>query len=366
MSHRLKPIILALAFFSFFPSFPLSVFSAPPSKEASFYQKLKNLAVHCQLCPRRCVIPEGKRGYCGVRANKQGVLLTLSFGRLVSMNDLDPVEKKPLFHFLPGNRTFSIATAGCNLKCVFCQNWEISQAKPDEIGFVYLTPEQLIEKVKASGVRIIAYTYSEPTIFYEYMLEVARLAKANGIRNVMHSNGYINKEPLEELCAYLDAANIDVKAFTDDYYFKMSEGSLGPVLESLKLLKAKKVHVEITALIISGYNDDEGSIKKMCVWIRDNLGPDTALHFSRAFPMYKLLSISATPVSTLEKARLIALGLGLKFVYIGNVAGNAAESTYCPRCGKVVIARTGVAINECNIKKGRCIFCNEVIDGIWE
>jgi pyruvate formate lyase activating enzyme len=365
MNPRVNQVLLALVFFLSLPflAYPAQ---APPLKEASFYQKLKNQAVHCELCPHSCVIPEGKRGFCGVRVNKQGTLITLSFGRLVSMNDLDPVEKKPLFHFLPGQRTFSIATAGCNLTCVFCQNWEISQSKPDQIGFTYLTPEELVDKVKASGLKIIAYTYSEPTIFYEYMIEVARIAKANGIRNVMHSNGYINKEPLEQLCAYLDAANIDVKAFTDDYYFKMSGGHLGPVLDSLKLLKAKGVHVEITALIISGYNDSEDSIKKMCVWIKQNLGPDTPLHFSRAFPMYKLLSIAATPVSTLEKALSIARSCGLNYVYIGNVAGSPAENTYCPRCLRAVIVREGLSVNEYHIKDGKCAYCHEVINGIWE
>lgn len=366
MSHRLKLIILALFALSVFLLFSLPVFSEPPLKEASFYQKLKNLIVQCHLCPRNCVIPEGKRGFCGVRVNKSGVLYSLSYGRLVSMNDLDPVEKKPLFHFLPGERTFSIATAGCNLKCSFCQNWEISQAKPDEIDYTFLTPAQLIEKVKDSGVRIIAYTYSEPTIFYEYMIEVARLAKEHGMRNVMHSNGYINGKPLEELCVYLDAANIDLKAFTDDYYFKMSEGSLEPVLESLKMLKEKKVHLEITTLVISGYNDNEADIRKMCTWIKDNLGHDTPLHLSRAFPMYKLLQISPTPVSVLQKARAIALSCGLRYVYIGNVAGNPAENTYCPRCQRVIVARRGIEVKEVHIKNGKCLFCNEAIDGIWE
>ncbi len=192
MNTRAHQVLLALVFFLSLPLVAYPV-ETPPAKEASFYQKLNNSVVGCKLCPHNCVIPEGKRGFCGVRVNRQGKLITLSFGRLVSMNDLDPVEKKPLFHFLPGQRTFSIATAGCNLRCVFCQNWEISQAKPDELGFTYLTPEQLVDKVKASGVKIIAYTYSEPTIFYEYMIEVARIAKANGIRNVMHSNVFINK-----------------------------------------------------------------------------------------------------------------------------------------------------------------------------
>ncbi len=334
-------------------------------KEASFYEKLKNKIVQCQLCPRKCIIPDGKRGFCGVRENRDGILYTLVYAKPVAIH-IDPIEKKPLFHFLPASTAFSIATAGCNLRCKFCQNWEISQRKPEEVEYTYLEPADLIKKVKESGSPTIAYTYTEPTIFYEYMLETAKLAKAQGIKNIMHSCGYINEEPLRQLAQYLDAANIDLKGFSDDYYVKMVEASLGPVLKSLKILKEEGVHLEITNLVISGYNDSPDLLTKMCVWIKENLGADTPIHFSRAFPMYKLTSINPTPIQTLERARKIALDCGLKYVYIGNVGGNPAENTYCPKCQKIVIRRIGYAILENNLENGKCKFCGEKIAGIWK
>lgn len=328
MKRLIYIILIFLAISSLFASalYLRSSFAQEQLKQASFYEKLKDLVVQCNLCPRRCVILPGKRGYCGVRENSEGTLYSLSYGKLVAVH-IDPIEKKPLFHFLPSTTAFSIATAGCNLKCKFCQNWEISQAKPEDIKYTYLDPQELIEKVIASGCPTIAYTYTEPTIFYEYMLEIAKLAKEHGIRNVMHSNGYINEEPLRELAKYLDAANIDLKGFNDEYYGKLTEGKVSPVLNTLKVLREEGVHLEITNLILYGYNDDEDSIIKMCFWIKENLGDDTPIHFSRAFPMYKLLSIAPTPVETLERARKIAQDLGLKYVFVGNVGGHSAEDT---------------------------------------
>jgi len=335
-----------------------------PLKEALFYQKLENKTVQCQLCPRRCTIPDGRRGFCGVRENRDGILYTLSYAKTVATH-IDPIEKKPLFHFLPSTTAFSIATAGCNLRCKFCQNWEISQSLPEDIDYVYIEPQDLVKKVKESGSPTLAYTYTEPTIFYEYMLETAKLAKSEGIKNIMHSNGYINEEPLRQLAKYLDAANIDLKGFSDDYYSKMTEGTLEPVLKTLKILKEEGVHVEITNLVLAGYNDDESSIIKMCLWIKENLGPDTPLHFSRFFPMYKLVSLNPTPVETLEKARKIALDCGLKYVYIGNLAGHPAENTYCPKCKKMLIERRGYFVIQNNIEDGKCKFCGEEIAGVW-
>jgi len=336
----------------------------PNSREALFYQKLGNKIVQCHLCPRNCVIPNGKRGFCGVRENRDGILYTLVYAKPVAMH-IDPIEKKPLFHFLPGSTAFSIATAGCNLRCKFCQNWEISQVLPEEIQYTYTEPEDLIKKVKESGSPTIAYTYTEPTIFYEYMFETAKLAKQQGIKNIMHSAGYINEEPLRRLAKYLDAANIDLKGFTDKYYAELSEATLGPVLRSLKILKEEGVHLEITNLVISGYNDDPDLITKMCLWIKENLGADTPLHFSRAFPLYKLTNINPTPYDTLVKVRQIALDCGLKYVYIGNVGGNPAENTYCPRCKNIVIRRVGYTILENNLENGKCKFCKEKIEGVW-
>lgn len=333
-------------------------------REAFFYDKLDNQAVQCKLCPRQCIMPDSGRGFCGVRENRKGVLYTLVYAKPVAVH-IDPIEKKPLFHFLPASKTYSVATVGCNLRCKFCQNWEISQKKPEEIEYINLEPLDLVKKAEESGSPVIAYTYTEPTIFYEYMIETAKLAKQKGIKNIMHSCGYINEQPLRQLCKYLDAANIDLKGFTDDFYAKMSEATLAPVLRALKILKEEGVHTEITNLILSGYNDDKGSITEMCMWIKENMGADTPLHFARAFPMYKLNAINPTPVETLEKARKIAMDCGLKYVYIGNVAGHPAENTYCPKCKKAVIKRTGITVLENNLENGKCKFCQEKIAGIW-
>lgn len=336
-----------------------------PLKEALYYKKLPNKAVQCHICPRNCVIAPGKRGFCGVRENRDGILYALSYGKAVSVH-VDPIEKKPLFHFLPSTTAFSVATAGCNLRCKFCQNWEISQAKPEDIEHRYLSPQDLVRMAKEAGSPTIAYTYTEPTIFYEYMLDTARLAKEQGIRNIMHSNGYVNEKPLRQLAKYLDAANIDLKGFSDEFYAKLAEGTLQPVLNSLKILKEEGVHVEVTNLILAGFNDDETLIRKMCLWIKDNLGADTPLHFSRAFPMYKLTNLNPTPVEAMERARKIALDCGLKYVYIGNLPGNLAENTYCPECGKLLIERKGYFILQNNIDGGKCKFCGEKIYGIWK
>ncbi|MBU1727436.1 MAG: AmmeMemoRadiSam system radical SAM enzyme [Candidatus Omnitrophica bacterium] len=359
------PLVSFLIFYLLFFIISKSAISADrPLKEAQFYKKLENKVVRCQLCPRQCVIPEKRRGYCGVRENQGGILYTLVFSKPVAIH-IDPIEKKPLFHFLPATTAFSIATAGCNLKCKFCQNWEISQARPEEIEYTYIEPKDLVKKALASGAPTIAYTYSEPTIFYEYMLETAKLARQAGLKNVMHSNGYINEAPLRKLAKYLDAANIDLKAFTDDYYKKMTDSSLEPVLKSLKALREEGVFIEITNLILPGYNDDPAILEKMCNWIKDNLGEDTPLHFSRFYPMYKLTALNPTPVSTLERARQIALNCGLRYVYIGNVGGSLAENTYCPKCGKVVVGRKGYFVTQYNLENGNCKFCGERISGVW-
>ncbi|MFH1457901.1 MAG: AmmeMemoRadiSam system radical SAM enzyme [Candidatus Omnitrophota bacterium] len=336
-----------------------------PLKEGLFYEKLKGNTVQCHICPRHCIIPAGRRGFCGVRENRDGILYALSYGKLVSAH-IDPIEKKPLFHFYPATTAFSIATAGCNLRCKFCQNWEISQRKPEEVNYSYIEPRDLIEKVMESGSLTIAYTYTEPTIFYEYMLETAKLAKKEGIKNIMHSCGYINEPPLRELIPYLDAANIDLKGFSDDYYQKLSEASLEPVLNTLRILKEEGVHLEITNLLLPGFNDDPETIAKMCLWIKENLGADTPLHFSRFFPMYKLLSLNPTPVQSLERARQIALDSGLKYVYIGNLAGHPAENTYCPKCKQLLIERKGYFILKNNIQDGKCKYCGEKIEGVWQ
>lgn len=360
---RSRLFLIPLLFISIFFVFPLKSFSEE-LHEASFYKKQNDGFVNCRLCPRLCVIALGKRGFCGVRENRGGILYSLVYGRPCSVH-IDPIEKKPLFHFLPGSKAFSIATVGCNLKCKFCQNWQISQADVDDVQAIDLSPQELVRKVKESGAKVIAYTYSEPTIFYEYMLDIAKLAKKDGIKNVMHSAGFINEEPLRGLIPYLDAANIDLKGFDDKFYKDLTFGRLEDVLRTLKILKEKGVWLEITNLLLPGLNDDPGQIRRMCEWIRDNLGPETPLHFSRFWPMYELANLSPTPVEELIEARKIALDTGLKYVYIGNVAGNSAENTYCPKCGRVVVKRSGYVIEEINLKDGKCEYCSEVIDGIW-
>lgn len=285
-------------------------------KEALYYKKLKKRVVQCQLCPRFCTLKTNQVGKCRVRQNIKGVLYSLVYNKACSIA-LDPIEKKPLYKFLPGTKTLSIATVGCNLSCMQCQNWEISQAYPTE-NLPETSPKKIVELAIKEKCPSISYTYSEPTICYEYILKISKLAREKGIKNIIVSNGYINPEPLKELCKYIDAANIDLKAFTERFYKKICKASLKPVLESLKLLKEKNIHIEITNLLIPTLNDDPKEIEKMCKWIKENLGEKTPLHFSRFFPMYQLREIPITPIETLETAKQIG-DKYLRYVYIGNV-----------------------------------------------
>jgi pyruvate formate lyase activating enzyme len=366
----MKRVVTAISFLLFLVISPLFLpsVSSPEQllKEAMYYEKWDNKVVHCLLCPRKCVIPDKQRGFCGVRENRNGTLYTLVYAEPCTIN-VDPIEKKPLFHVLPGVDAFSVATVGCNLKCKFCQNWQISQAKPGEVETMHITPAELVERVKASRAPVIAYTYSEPTIFFEYMLETAKLAKAAGIRNVMHSSGFINPGPLKEICQYLDAANIDLKGFSQKYYEEICLGNLDNVLESLKIIKQAGVHLEITCLIVPGLNDEPETVRAMCAWINKNLGPDVPVHFSRFWPLYKLVNLSPTPIETLEKSREIAMSEGLRYVYIGNAPGHPAENTFCPRCKRAVIVRSGYTILEKHIdRQGKCEYCGQKIEGIWQ
>jgi pyruvate formate lyase activating enzyme len=338
----------------------------PAPKVASYWQKIKDNIVQCALCPRRCVLDNGQRGFCTVRINRQGTLYTLGYANPVSVH-IDPIEKKPFFHVAPGQPIFSLAVAGCNMRCIFCQNWQISQSRPDEVESYYLPPEEVVNKTMESGCRFIAYTYTEPTVFYEYMLDIAKIAKDKGIKNTMHSCGYINPEPLKELLKYIYAANVDLKGFSDEFYAKVgSMAKLQPVLETLKTIKQAGVWLEITNLVIPGLNDDPKKIEEMCVWIKENLGDDVPLHFSRFMPQFKLQNLPPTPIEKLEEAWRIAKATGLKYVYIGNVPGHPAENTYCPNCGKAVVKRIGYEILEINIHDGKCKFCGYKIAGRWE
>lgn len=319
----------------------------------------------CLLCPNACRLKPGDRGICRVRANIGGKLYTLAYGNPCSAN-VDPIEKKPLFHFLPTTKAFSIATAGCNFRCLNCQNWQISQFRPEDTNNTEMFPEQVVENAMSSGSKSIAYTYNEPSVFYEYMHDTSKIAREKGIRNVWVTNGYMNPEPLTQLSQYLDAANIDLKGFDNDIYWKLNAGSLKPVLTAIKTAVDNKVWTEITWLAVTSWTDDLDKIRQGMEWIHKNIGDDYPVHFSRFHPLYRLSNLPQTPLSTLESARKIAMDCGLKYVYIGNVPGHAAESTYCPKCGKVVIKRQGFSVEMSGFQDGACRYCGESISGVWK
>ena len=331
---------------------------------AEFSSKTAGGQVRCELCPRECVIPSGKRGFCRVRENRQGALISLAYGNPCAFH-LDPIEKNPFFHVLPGSASLALATAGCNFDCRFCQTWEIAQAAPEEVYSFHCPPELAVERAKQMKARSVAYTYVEPVVFYEYMKDVGAQARRAGLLSLIHTNGFINPEPLRRLCPALDAANMDLKGFSEDYYHSLCGGELAPVLETLRILRRSGVHLEITNLVVPTRNDDFDVIRTMCGWIREELGSDTPVHFSRFYPLYKLRNLPPTPAATLEAARSTALSEGLKFVYIGNVPGNEAENTFCPRCGRLIIQRTGYMVGSVDLEAGRCRFCSQEIPGIW-
>ncbi|RLI95983.1 MAG: AmmeMemoRadiSam system radical SAM enzyme [Candidatus Aenigmatarchaeota archaeon] len=311
-------------------------------KEALFYSKLGGGNVRCSLCPRLCTIVPGKTGFCGVRQNSGGTLYSLVYNRACSLV-IDPIEKKPLYHFAPGSLCLSICTVGCNLDCSFCQNWQISH--PKEITGDNIPPQRVIEIAKKQGVEGIAYTYTEPTIFFEYALDIMKLAKRAGLYNVWVSNGFTNPEPVMEASRYLDAINIDIKGSESLYRNLCNAPGERPVKEAAKLYKEQGVWVEITTLLIPGYNDSDRVLSSISRWVRKNLGPGTPIHFSRFYPHFRLTDIEPTPKTTLEKAHRIAREAGLEYVYIGNVPGHEQESTHCPECGSILIKRTGFGIS---------------------
>ena len=321
--------------------------------------------IKCKLCPNVCSLKEGEVGDCRTRKNIDGVLYTLAYGNPCAIH-VDPIEKKPLNHFMPGSRSLSIATAGCNLACLNCQNWQISQKSPLDTTNYDLMPNAVVEMAKEKKCSSIAYTYTEPIVYYEYMYDTAKIAKEAGIKNVMVSAGYIEQRPLKELCAVIDAANIDLKSFSNEIYETLNGGSLNPVLRTLKILKDEGVWLEITNLIVPDWTDDLDMIKEMCDWLFDNGFENVPLHFSRFTPMYKLKRLPATPVDVIDKAYGIAKSAGLRYVFVGNVPGHSAQDTYCPKCGKQLIDRSGYRIEEMHIKGGKCEYCSEPIAGVWE
>ncbi len=335
-------------------------------KEAMFYQRLEDGSVQCGICFRRCIIPAGERGFCRNRENREGLLYNLVYSR-PSAVQIDPVEKEPQLHFLPGSSILCLGTAGCNFRCRHCHNWHLSQRSIEEMVHIYnLTPLEVVELALRKNIPTISFTYNEPISFYEYVYDVSKLAKQKGLKVIWHSNGSMNPEPLRELLKYTDAVTIDLKGFTNKFYSEVSQARLEPVLEVLKTIRQAGVHLEIVNLIIPTLNDDSDDLRRMCVWIRDNLGSDVPLHFSRFSPAYRLTSLAPTPIKKLEEAYNIAKKAGLEYVTIGNVPGHKYNSTFCPNCKKRLIYRRHFTMLENNIVEGRCKFCNHEIPGIWQ
>jgi len=332
--------------------------------EAMFYEKLKNNEVRCNLCPHHCKIANFKRGICGVRENRDGTLYSLVYGKTISLA-IDPIEKKPLYHFYPGSDALSLATVGCNFKCLHCQNYEISQLPRERRKIIgeEISPEEVVSQAKSKNCRIIAYTYTEPTIFFEYAYEIAKLAKEEGIKNVFVTNGYISEEALRKMSPYLDAANVDLKAFSEDFYKRICGAHLEPVLKSLRLMKELGIWVEVTTLVIPGLNDSEEELRKIAEFIT-SLGKEVPWHLSRFYPAYKLRDIPPTLANVLHRGCQIGLEAGLRYVYTGNVPGDEGENTYCYSCGRTIIQRYGYRIERLYIENGRCKYCGAKIDGV--
>jgi pyruvate formate lyase activating enzyme len=334
------------------------------SKETLFYRVTAD-GLQCEKCPHGCLLMnDGDVGFCRNRVTSNGKMYSIAYGNPCAVH-IDPIEKKPFFHFLPTTHAFSIAAAGCNFRCLNCQNWQISQMSPKESANSDLMPEAVVNACVTSGSESIAYTYSEPTTFYEYAYDTAKLARDKNIRNVWKSNGYINEKPLRQLCKVLDGANIDLKTFDDAMYAKLSSGKLAPVLRTIKVLREEGVWLEITNLIIPTWTDNFDTIKRMCEWLCANGLSDAPLHFSRFTPLYKLSQLPSTPTSTLEQAYDIATKSGIQYVYVGNVGGHWAENTRCPKCKKIVVERSALTVLANHITQGKCKFCGEKIPGVW-
>jgi pyruvate formate lyase activating enzyme len=333
-------------------------------KEARFYEKLAFKKIKCKLCPRECVIDDRERGYCGVRENRGGIYYTLVHSRVATAH-VDPIEKKPFFHFLPGTPAFSIATAGCNVNCKFCQNWEISQVRPEQVRASYLPPQKLAEAARQYQCPTIAYTYSEPVIYYEYMVDAAPAGHALGIKSVVVTGGYISQDALRKLCPAVDAIKVDLKAFSEKYYKEVVNGELKPVLDALVTMRKLGMWTEIVYLVVPTLNDSDEEFKGLARWVKSELGPDVPVHFSRFQPQYLLKNLPPTPLATLERAKAALEAEGLHYVYIGNVPGHPAESTYCPKCHRVVVQRAGYTLGAVDIRNGKCRHCQQPIPGIW-
>ena len=334
--------------------------------EAYLYDALDDQKVMCNLCNHRCIIKDGRRGICGVRENRRGTLETLVYGKLIARN-IDPIEKKPLYHLLPSSLSYSIATVGCNFRCLFCQNADIAQMPSDRNGMITgndYTPEEIVTDAVKGGCKTISYTYTEPTVFFEFAYDTAKLAGAKGIQNIFVTNGYMTAEALKMINPYLDAANVDLKAFNEDFYKTYCGAKLEPVKETLKLMKSLGIFVEVTTLLIPGLNDDKKELESLAAFLADDLGSETPWHISRFHPTYKLTDRPSTPVATLLAAREIGIRAGLKYVYTGNVPGENGEKTFCYQCGKILIDRWGFYVRENLVKDNRCSYCGAQIHGV--
>lgn len=342
-----------------------SIIETSSLKEAMFYKKHEGVMIQCLLEPRSCIVNNWERGYCGSRENRDGKYYSIVYSRPSAVYT-EAIETDHFFHIRPGKQFFGLGTAGCNLGCKFCETWHLSQVRPEETEIQNLSPDDAIRQAKNKSVKMINFTYNDPVICYEYVLETAKIAKENGFLTLCHTAGYINEEPLKTLLKYIDAVNIDLKAFREEYYTKFCGVNLETVLNTLKTIKREKVFLEITNLIVTGNNDTKDEITDMVNWIADNLGNDVPLHFSRFFPNYQLTELSATPEETLEMAYEIAKSKGLKYVYIDNVPGHKYESTYCPKCGTKLINRNGTDVTILDIdKNGICKKCGCKLSGIW-
>jgi len=322
-------------------------------------------AVKCLLCAHECLIADGERGRCRTRVNVGGTLRTLVYGRPISEH-VDPIEKKPFYHFLPGSEAYSLATSGCPLRCQFCQNWEISQASPEDYHVSYRSAEDMALRARSRKAPVVAFTYNEPTVFTEYLTDIAREARALGLRSVIISCGFMNEDPLREMIDVLDAFKIDLKGYSEEFYRKVTKSELGPVLRSIRQIASAGKHLELVNLVVPTLNDSRKDLTDLCKWVAGELGPDVPVHFTRFHPDFRLLNLPPTPVSTLEKAREIAMEQGIRYAFVGNVPGHPGNHTYCHACGKILIERKGFFVVDEHIRNGRCGHCKAPVAGVWK
>ncbi len=334
-------------------------------REAMFYKRLSGNVVQCGVCFRRCTLKEGQRSFCRNKLNIKGRFYNLVHSRPAAVH-VDPIEKEPAFHMFPGTNILCFGTAGCNFRCKFCHNWQLSQRSIEDMDYTFdIPPEDAVQMALDRKIPTLSFTYNEPTSFYEYVYDIARLAQKRGLRILWHSNGALNPDPLRELLKYTDAVTIDLKGFTEEFYQNVSSAKLAPVLRTLKIIRKEGVWLEIVNLHIPTLNDNPQDVERMCLWIKENLGKETPLHFSRFFPAYRLTNLPPTPIKKIEQAHRIAKQVGLEYVTIGNVPGHKYNSTFCPNCGERLIHRIHFQVLSNNIKDRKCKFCASPIPGIW-